>query len=286
MRRYTENSSNLIDLELSCFQKLCFIGADADRGIFHALFQYSYLVGIGTATKGLCPRFSDTGRVFDRSRMFQHTARCSTVGIELTAVLFGCNGKADGILRHSDGTVTNKTVKTETGNMKNIGWFQNHGAAFHGRCIIRRKVVFVVKLPVFIPVYPHAVRHQRIQTDHFALSVADDLCVGIAPQEQMGHQRFPKHKGCHLRVWLVMEQKIKRMVKSLLFTAAFVVLINMDGQTCHRFGQYPYAGIDCRHLHGRAFIHTLSCRTVAHEKAVGTAGRSVGGSIPRPKDST
>ena len=33
----------------------------------------------------------------------------------------------------------------------------------------------------------------------------DELCIGIAVDQQMGHQRFTENKRCHFRIWLVVE---------------------------------------------------------------------------------
>ena len=49
-------------------------------------------------------------------------------------------------------------------------------------------------MPTFISVHRHLVRHEGIQCNNLILAVADDLCIGIAPQEQVRHKRFPKHK--------------------------------------------------------------------------------------------
>ena len=36
---------------------------------------------------------------------------------------------------------------------------------------------------------------QRIQSQHFTLTIANDLCIGIAPKQQMCHQHFSEGIG-------------------------------------------------------------------------------------------
>ena len=51
-----------------------------------------------------------------------------------------------------------------------------------------------------VSVYFHTIRQQRIKSESLAPTAADDLTVGVAPQQQMRKQRFPQHKGGHLAV--------------------------------------------------------------------------------------
>jgi len=38
----------------------------------------------------------------------------------------------------------------------------------------------------------HVLRQQRIQTENFIFAVPDDLRIGVAPEQQMTHQRLPE----------------------------------------------------------------------------------------------
>ena len=114
-------------MKLSCFEKLRLLRRDADRRVFHAFFQHGDLIGIAAAAEGRLPALPYTLRVFDRAGVFQHTARSSAVGEELRTVLLAGNGHADGVLRHSDGAVTDQTVKTQAGNVQHIRWLQRYG---------------------------------------------------------------------------------------------------------------------------------------------------------------
>ena len=120
--RDSENSSNFIDLEFSCFEELCLLRRDADRRIFHTFFQYGDFVCVSAATEGGLPALTHTLRVFDRTGVFQHTARSGTVGEEFCTVFLTGNRHANGVLCHSDGTVAHQAVKTQTGNVKHFGW--------------------------------------------------------------------------------------------------------------------------------------------------------------------
>ena len=96
----------------------------------------------------------------------------------------------------------------------------------------------------------------------------------------MRHERFPEHEGTHLRVWLVMQEQIQRMVNGFLLAAVLLVTVEVQRQTCHRFRQDADAGIHRCHLHGGAFVDTLARRAIAKEKAVGTASSAVLGLVP------
>ena len=90
------------------------------------------------------------------------------------------------------------------------------------RNFIRIGVVDVVQLAAFIAIHFDVFRQQRIQTQHCVLAIPDDLCVGIAPQEQMGHQGLPKHKGRHFRVGLSVQDLVQRMISCLFLVAVLV----------------------------------------------------------------
>ena len=90
------------------------------------------------------------------------------------------------------------------------------------RNFIRIGVVDVVQLAAFIAIHFDVFRQQRIQTQHCVLAIPDDLCVGIAPQEQMGHQGLPKHKGRHFRIRLSVQDLVQRMISCLFLVAVLV----------------------------------------------------------------
>ena len=164
--------------------------------------------------------------------------------------------------------------------MQHIRWFQPHDRAFDSRRIVGADGVFVVELAVPVTVHRHPVRHQRIEGNDLALAVADDLGVGVAPQEKVGHERFPEHKGTHLWVRLIMKEQIQRMVDSLFLAAILLVAVEVERQSRHSLRQDTDAGIHRRHLHGGAFIDTLARRAAAKEKAVGAARGAILRLIP------
>ena len=77
-----------------------------------------------------------------------------------------------------------------------------------------------------------------------------------------------------------MQEQIQRMVNGFFLAAVLLVAVEVQRQTCHRFGQDTDAGIHRCHLHGGAFIDTLACRASSKEKAVGAACSTVLGLVP------
>ena len=186
--------------------------------------------------------------------MLKDTARRCAVCEELRAELFRGYGKTDSVLCHSDRAVADKPVKSESGDVKHIGRIQNYGAVFVDG-FVTASVVLIKKMPVFISVHGHLVRHQRIQRHNFTLAVADYLGVCIAPQQKVRHERFPEDKGTHFRVRLIVQKSVKRMIDSLFFAAVFGISVKVKRQTGDGFRENTDAGIHGRHLHGGAFRH-------------------------------
>ena len=156
--------------------------------------------------------------------------------------------------------------------MKNVLRRQNHrGLLPEGIGIRIRTGVFVVDTATGITIHRHAVRHERIERNDLAAPVADDLCVGIAPKQQMRHERFSERERGHFRVWLVMEQPVERMVDGLFLAASVVVLVEMQWQGCNGLSQNTDAGVYRRHLHGRAFIDGLPCSRPAKHEGISAA---------------
>ena len=280
MGRHPEDTGDLINLELPCLQKLRLFRGDANGRVFHALLQHGDLIAVAAAAEGGLPTLPDTLRVFDRPRMLQHAARSRAVGKELRPIFLTGNRHADGVLRHSDGGIAHQPVKAKPWDVQHIGRMQPDKTAFDRRCVIHADGVFVIKLSLAVAIHCHPVRHQRIEGNNLALAVPDNLGIGVAPQEQMRHERFPEHEGTHLRVWLVMQEQIQRMVNGFLLAAVLLVTVEVQRQTCHRFRQDADTGIHRRHLHGRPLINPLARSASSKEKAVGAAHGAVLGLIP------
>ena len=102
----------------------------------------------------------------------------------------------EAILRHCNGAVSHQTVKAQAGNMQHLFHRQNDLAL-----LLEIRVVFVISAvavnepAAIVTVNPHLIRHQRIQPDDVTSAVPDDLRVGVAIDQQVRHQRFPKHEG-------------------------------------------------------------------------------------------
>ena len=142
-------------------------------------------------------------------------------------------------------------------------------------CLIVGAAILVKQMPVLVTVNGHLVGHQRIECYHLALAVTDDLRISITPKQKMGHQSFAEDERCHLRVRLVMQKKIQRMIDRFLLAAGIVVAVNMKRQTRHCFREDSDAGVDRRHLHGCAFRHGFTGGRATQEKAVCASGGSV-----------
>ena len=151
--------------------------------------------------------------------------------------------------------------------MQHIRGRQVDGDALHGRSVLGAGGVLVVEPALGVPVHHHAVWHQRIEGDDLALAVADDLGVGVAPQEQMGHERFPEYEGTHLRVRLIVEKIIERMVQRLFLAAILLVAVEVQRQTRHRFRQDADAGVHGGHLHGGTLVDVLAGGGAAEEES-------------------
>ena len=101
------------------------------------------------------------------------------------------------------------------------------------------------------------------------------ICTSIAPEEQVRHERFPKHEGTHLRVRLIVKQVVERMVERHCLTAAVRVFVEVQQQSRHSLRQDTDAGIHGGHLQGGAFCHRFAGGRTAEEKGVVAACRSV-----------
>ena len=153
--------------------------------------------------------------------------------------------------------------------MQHIRRLKRYGELLVLDSFVRATIIGVVQTAVFVSVHGHLVRHQGIQSYDLIFAVADDLCIGIAPQEQVRHEGFSEHEGTHLRVWLIVEQAVERMVERHCFATAVRVFIKVQRQSCDSFRQDADAGIHGGHLHGRAFRYRLAgCRAAEEESII------------------
>ena len=143
-------------------------------------------------------------------------------------------------------------------------------------------------MSVLIPVYPHAVCHERIEPYDFASTISYHLRVGVAPEEQVRHHGLPEDERGHLGIWLVMQKEIQRMVDGLFLASFLCVFVQVKRQRCDRLREDTHAGIHSRDLHGRSFIDCLTRRcpaeVVAVTRAVCRVGRLITASEHLRKD--
>ena len=141
------------------------------------------------------------------------------------------------------------------------------------RNFIRVCVVDIVKLATLISIHFDILRQKRIQTQHRVLAIPNNLCIGVAPEEQVGHQCLPEDKGCHLRVGLPIQNLVQRMIPCLFLVAVIVRhTVEMQRQCCNGLCQQTDTGIYGRDLHGGFFIHLLpGIGTTKHKGLPGIA---------------
>ena len=77
-----------------------------------------------------------------------------------------------------------------------------------------------------------------------------------------------------------MQEQIQRMVKCFFLAAVLLVAVEMQRQTCHRFGQDADAGIHGGHLHGGTFRHRFAGGGAAEIERIAAAGGAVLGLVP------
>lgn len=106
-------------------------------------------------------------------------------------------------------------------------------------------------------------------------AITDDLRISIAPEEQVGHEGFPEYEGTHLRVRLIVEQVVERMVERHCLAAAVRVFVEVQRQSRDSLRQDTDAGIHGSHLHGRPFCHCFAGGCSAKEKSIVAARRAV-----------
>lgn len=153
------------------------------------------------------------------------------------------------------------------------------GIAVVLRKLVLRLLIGVIQLSVLVPADRHLVRHQRIERNDLALAVAYDLRIGVVPQQEVRHKRFPEHEGTHLRVRLIVEQAVERMVERHCLAAAVRVFVEVQRQSCHSLGEDADAGVNRSHLHGTAFCYRFSGGAATHVKGVTRADCAVGGLV-------
>lgn len=146
-------------------------------------------------------------------------------------------------------------IEAESEDMQHIRGLKRYCELLVLDSLVCATVIGVVQATILVSVHGHLVGHQRVQSYDLVLSVADDLCIGVVPEEQVRHELLPEHKGTHLRVRLVVEQVVEWMVMCHCLAATIRVFIEVQRQSRHCLGQYADTGIHGCHLHGGAFRH-------------------------------
>ena len=127
-------------------------------------------------------------------------------------------------------------------------------------------VVDVIQLALFGAVNLHVFRQERIQAQNRILTVPHYLTIGVSPQQQVGHDRFPIGKAGHFRIWLPVENSIQRVVRCLFLSVISCHLEQVQGKLRHRLRKETHAGIHGCDLHGGFLIHLLAAVGSAEHK--------------------
>jgi len=284
VRGHAEDARDLVDLELARLEELSLLGRDRDRRVLHPLLEDGDLVRVRRAAELPLPGVAQPRGVFHGPRMLQHPAGGGPVGEELGPVLLAGDRHADGVLGHRDWRVAHQAVESQAGYVEHFGGVEHHRGALHRRCVLGAGGVPVVEPAARVAVDLHPVGHQRVEGCHLALAVADDLRIGVAPEQQVGHERLAEHEAGHLRIGLGMQQGIERMVLRLLFARVLPVAVQVQRQSRDRLGKDAHAGVHRRHLHRGALVDRLAaCRAPEKEAVRGSAG-PVLGLVASPRD--
>ena len=267
MGRHPEYPGDLVQLELPRLQELRLIRRYPDGLVFKPLLQYRDLVGIDAPPEQLVPALPHLIRVLQYPRMLQYPAGRGIIGKELRPVFLRGDPQPHRVLRHGDGRVPHDPVIPKAGDMQHLIRRQVHLPVLPRlRRIVRATGIKIVEIPPAVPVNRHLGGHQWVQPHHLAPAVSYNLRIGVPIQQQVPHQRLPEIKGRHLRVRLIMQQPVQRMLQSPLFTPVLPIPVHMERKPRHRLRQHPDAGIHRRHLHGRPLVHRLAAGGAAEEE--------------------
>ena len=114
--------------------------------------------------------------------MFQYAAWVCAVGEEFRAILFTCDGHTDRISGHGNRAIANQPIKAQARNVQHVVRVEIHRFSLaQTRTVLGGAQVTIEQFSLRIPIDRHLCRHQRIQPQHLAFPVSDDLCVSVAP---------------------------------------------------------------------------------------------------------
>ncbi len=213
---------------------------------------------IGCATVSRLPVIPDTVWIFQDAGVFEHTTGLCAILEKGRAILVHRNGSAEAVLHHSDWRKTNQTIEAQPRHMENLIPAKVDVFVLLSRNFIRVCMVDIVEFTALVTIHLDIFWQKRIQPKHCVLTVPDNLRIGIAPEEQVGHQRFPEDKGCHFRIWLAIQNLVQRMIPCLFLVAVVVRHpVQVQRQGGNGFCQQTDTGIHSRDLHSSFLIHLL-----------------------------
>ncbi|MPN05453.1 hypothetical protein SDC9_152703 [bioreactor metagenome] len=202
--------------------------------------------------------------------MGQDTGGACPVGEKLAAVFLSRQPQADGVLFQRDRAVTHDPIKAQSRDVQHLFWRQPVAFAIAGRVGIGQPALAV-------PIHLHPVRHEGIKTGNLVPACANDLAVGVTPQEQVGQHRFPQDEGGHLTVRLIVQDPVEGVI-CRLGAASVRSFVYVKRQAGDGFRDHTYTGIYSGNLDGRLDADRFAGAAWTKEDGRGGADR-VGGFI-------
>ena len=120
MWRHTEDTCNFVNLKLPCLKELCLLWWDTNGLKFHSFFQYGNFVCVTTSLIGSVPAIFDPLDILDYTGVFQYATGVCSICKKCRTVFFSGKRHTDCVLGHCYWTVTNKSIKAQTGYMKHL----------------------------------------------------------------------------------------------------------------------------------------------------------------------
>ena len=278
-------SGNLIQLELPSFEELTILWRETHLLILHALFKHDHLMGILTSLIDRIPRVPHLAGVFENTGMLQNAARSGSVGEEAGSVLLTGDSDAYCVFHHGNGAVSNQAIKAKSRDVKHILWCKsNLPVLLHVGIEVAVPCVEIDQLTIAHPLHTHFIWEQRVKGSNTPSTITYDLCIGIAPEQQVGHQCLTEDERGHFGIRLIVEQVEQRVVVDPRFVPTLIA-IDVQREGSNRLCQHTHTGINRSGLHSCDLIDRLAAGRGTEQEGILRPEVVVFGLIPRPSES-
>ena len=127
------------------------------------------------------PRISNSFRILNHARMLQYAGWTCYVCKKGSGVILTGDRNSDGVLCHCNRRIADQAVKSKSADVQHlIGIQHNIALLFQVWICFIIAAVNIYQTVFLISVDLHFIRHQRIQTEDFAFTVAENLSIGVA----------------------------------------------------------------------------------------------------------